>query len=156
MKNFISVEEFVNLSNISFNEFYDNYFNGLYNGYIKEENGNILVSASLLDEDIQPPKAEETEAETNNNADDITAELKAEIERLKKQIEEKDKQINEYALRFADLTERALQITSQGQYLQVLDKAPETADNEELPQTTDIIIQPQKQNIFKRIFKKIR
>ena len=54
-----------------------------------------------------------------------------------------------------ELTEKALQITSQGQYIQALDKAPETANNDEIPQTTDIIIQPQKQNIFKRIIKKI-
>lgn len=160
MNNYISVEEFIKLNNISFNDFYDNYFKGLYKGYTIEENGNIFISAYLLGEDIKPPKAEETEepkANDNiiNNTADNTAELKAEIERLRKELAEKDKQIIECLNKFAELTEKALQITSQGQYIQALDKAPETANKDEIPQTTDIIIQPQKQNIFKRIIKKI-
>ena len=32
MNNYISVEEFIKLNNISFNDFYDNYFKGLYKG----------------------------------------------------------------------------------------------------------------------------
>ena len=156
MNNYISVEEFIKLNNISFNDFYDNYFKGLYKGYTIEENGNIFVSAYLLDEDIKPPKAEETEEpKANDNTADYTAELKAEIERLRKELAEKDKQIIECLNKFAELSEKALQITSQGQYIQALDKAPETANKDEIPQTTDIIIQPQKQNIFKRIIKKI-
>lgn len=159
MNNYISVEEFIKLNNISFNDFYDNYFKDVYKGYTIEENGNIFISAYLLGEDIKPPKAEETEEpkandKINNTADNIT-ELKAEIERLRKELAEKDKQIIDCLNKFAELTEKALQITSQGQYIQALDKAPETANNDEIPQTTDIIIQPQKQNIFKRIIKKI-
>ena len=156
---YITAEEFIKLKNITMKEFFNKYFSGVYSGYTKSENGKTLVSIELVDNYIDNTPTEEietTEETAKPKAEkkpDETEILIAEIERLRKELAEKDKQILECLNKFAELTEKALQITSQGQYIQALDKAPETAIAEELPQT-DIVIHTKKQNIFHRIFKK--
>lgn len=164
---YITVKEYTEITGISLNDFYKMYFNGDFDGYTKTENGNTYILKSILDEtspekkEIQKEKEKENipETETNNNINpDNTAELKAEIERLRNEIAEKDKKIIEFAERFAELSQQALQITSQGQYIQVL-QAPDIT-----PQAPDIPIietghtaetpKIKKDNILKRIFKR--
>lgn len=157
--NFISVAEFCEIKNITLNEFFKNYFNHLYDGFTKQENGNTYINIALIDEEIPQIVANTPTPKADKKTDDIET-LKKEIERLNSIIAEKDKiitdkdnKIIEFAEKFADLTQQAFQITSQGQYIQALDKAPETTNNEILPQTIEII-PPKKQTIFNRLFKK--
>ena len=166
MNNYISVDEFIKLKDISYDIFISDYNSGVYDFYSIKKNNEIYISVSLIDDYIPIPKEENITHQNNNtpdiihnNNDDIDT-LKKEIERLHSIIAEKDKiitdkdnKIIEFAEKFADLTQQAFQITSQGQYIQALDKAPETANNEILPQTIEII-PPKKQNIFNRLFKK--
>lgn len=163
---YITVKEYTEKMGISYDEFWNKYFNGDFNGFIKEESGNTYISTSIFNtptpekKEIQKENEKEIipDTENENIFNDDTAELKAEIERLKQIIAEKDNKIIEFAERFAELSQQALQITSQGQYIQVLqapDKRPqapdfpiyETGQTAETPKT-------KKDNILKRIFKK--
>lgn len=163
---YITVKEYTEKTGISFDDFYKMYFNGDFDGYIKNENGNIYILKSIIEtpvpdkKEIQKEKEKEITPDTEKEIiiNDDTAELKAEIERLKQIIAEKDNKIIEFAERFAELSQQALQITSQGQYIQVLqapDKIPqapdlpiiETGHSAETPKT-------KKDNILKRIFKR--
>ena len=164
---YITAKEYIEIKGITFDTFWNMYFNGAFDGFTKYENGNAYISKSIFDitppekKEIQKEKEKENtpETETNNtNIPDDTAELKAEIERLRNVIAEKDKKIIEFAERFAELSQQALQITSQGQYIQVLqapDKRPQAPD---IPiiETGHIAETPKtkKDNILKRIFKR--
>lgn len=160
---YITVKEYIEIKDITFNDFWKMYFNGYFDGYSKEENGNTYILKSFLDtcpdekREIQKESKKESKSETNDNIsiktdDESTAELKAEIERLKNVIAEKDKKIIEFAEKFAELSQQALQITSQGQYIQALDKAQE--NNNSTENNVDVIIPDKKQSILKRIFRK--
>ena len=157
MNNYITVDEFIKLKNISYDTFMIDYNSGVYDLYSIKKNNEIYISVSLIDDYKPTPKEkniihQSNKTETNNNTNpDNTAELKAEIERLKNEIAEKDKKIIEFAEMFAELSQQALQITSQGQYIQVL-QAPdipiiETGHTAETPKI-------KKDNILKRIFKR--
>lgn len=157
MNNYITVDEFIKLKNISYDTFMIDYNSGVYDLYSIKKNNEIYISVSLIDDYKPTPKEkniihQNNKTETNNNINpDNTAELKAEIERLRNEIAEKDKKIIEFAEKFAELSQQALQITSQGQYIQVL-QAPdnpiiETGYTAETPKI-------KKDNILKRIFKR--
>lgn len=158
MNNYITVDEFINLKNISYDTFMKDYNSGVYDLYSIKKNNVIYISVSLIDDYKPTPKEKNIIHQNNNINTDNTAELKAEIERLRNEIAEKDKKIIEFAERFAELSQQALQITSQGQYIQVL-QAPDIT-----PQSPDIPIietghtaetpKSKKDNILKRIFKR--
>ena len=165
MNNYITVDEFIKLKNISYDTFMIDYNIGVYDLYSIKKNKEIYISVSLIDDYKPTPKEKDiihqnnnTETNNNNINPDNTAELKAEIERLRNEIAEKDKKIIEFAEMFAELSQQALQITSQGQYIQVL-QAPD-----KIPQAPDIPIietgntaetpKIKKDNILKRIFKR--
>ena len=159
---YITVKEYTEITGISFADFWNLYFSGAYNGYTKDENGNTYILKSILDTTIPEKKEIQKEKEKeiiiDTNIPDNTAELKAEIERLKNEIAEKDKKIIEFAERFAELSQQALQITSQGQYIQVLQAPDITPQAPDIPinetgKTADIIT-TKKDNILKRLFKR--
>lgn len=152
MNEYITAKEYTELTGISFDEFYTKYFSGYFQGYSKDENGIYILKSFVEEKEIQKEKKKEIPTETEKTADN-TAELKAEIERLKQVIAEKDNQLIEFAFKFAELSQQALQITSQSQYIQVLDKAPESsAEDTEIQ--TEIETPKKKKGLLKRLLKK--
>lgn len=179
----LSVSEFAERAGVTPAAVYARIKTGGIDKYVDNESGRKRISTAALpfftprqeeskvDSQIQSTLQNElnqVDNQNQSNSDKLIAELteqvkglNAQVETLIRQIEEKDTKLIEYADKFAELAEKAINTTGQAQLLHahaVSEEEPETVNPEpvaEITETTEINQnQPTKDNFWSRIFKK--
>lgn len=180
----LTVPEFAERAGVSKQAVYSRMKSGSIDGYISEEGGKKRISTAALpffaprqenvkvdgqEQTTSPDKLSEVDNRLDNqkqsNSDKLVAELADQVKTLSQQVEtliqqnkEKDAKLIEYADKFAELAEKAINTTGQAQLLHahaVTEEEPEMVIPEPVPETTEVNqSQSKKDNLLSRIFKK--
>lgn len=177
---YLTVPEFAERAGVSKQAVYSRIKSGSIDEYIAEEGGKKRISTAALP--FFTPRQEENKVDSQNqstlpnelnqldnqnqsNSDKLIVELTEQVKALSQQVEtlirqneEKDKKLIEYADKFAELAEKAINTTGQAQLLHahavveeetgmvVVEPAQETSEVNQDQSTKD--------NFWSRIFKK--
>lgn len=181
---YLAVPEFAERAGVSKQAVYSRIKSGSIDDYISEEGGKKRISTAALpffaprqengkvdrqEQTTSPDKLTEVDGQVDSqnqsNSDKLIEKLTEQVEALNRQVEtlirqneEKDKKLIEYADKFAELAEKAINTTGQAQLLHahaVTEDEPETVIPEPVQDTIEVNQnQSTKVNFLSRIFKK--
>lgn len=181
---YLPVPEFAERAGVSKQAVYSRIKSGSIDDYISEEGGKKRISTEALpffaprqdsgkvdnqEQTTLPDKLikvdEQVDNQDQSNPDKLFAELTEQVKALNQQVEtliqqnrEKDAKLIEYADKFAELAEKAINTTGQAQLLHahaVTEEEPETMSPEPVQETIEVNQnQSTKVNFLSRIFKK--
>lgn len=181
---YLTVPEFAERAGVSKQAVYSRMKSGSIDDYISEEGGKKRISTAALpffaprqenvkvdrqEQTTLPDKLSEVDNQLDNqnqsNTDKLIVELTEQVKALNRQVEaliqqnkEKDAKLIEYADKFAELAEKAINTTGQAQLLHahaVTEDEPETVIPGPVQDAIEVNQdQPTKVNFLSRIFKK--
>ena len=181
---YLTVPEFAERAGVSKQAVYSRIKSGSIDEYISEEGGKKRISTAALpffaprQENVKVDRQEQTtlmdklsevdnqlDSQNQSNTNKLIEELTNQVNTLNQQIEtlirqnrEKDAKLMEYADKFAELAEKAINTTGQAQLLHahaVTEEEPEMVIPELVSETTEVNqSQSKKDNLLSRIFKK--
>lgn len=177
---YLAVPEFAERAGVSRQAVYSRMKSGNIDDYISEEGGKKRISTAALpffasrQDKNETDNQEQTtltgfdgqiDDQKRSTTDKLIADLSRQVKALSEQVEvlaqqnkEKDKKLIEYADKFAELAEKAINTTGQAQLLHahaVTEEDPETVTPEPAQETIEAKQdQPTKNNFLSRIFKK--
>lgn len=181
---YLAVPEFAERAGVSKQAVYSRIKSGSVDEYISEEGGKKRISTAALpffaprqdsgkadnqEQTTLPDKLTEVdgqvESQNQSNSDKLIVELTEQVKTLSQQVEsliqqnkEKDAKLIEYADKFAELAEKAINTTGQAQLLHahaVTEEEPEMVIPEPVSETTEVKQdQSIKNNFLSRILKK--
>lgn len=181
---YLPVPEFAERAGVSKQAVYSRIKSGSIDDYISKDGGKKRISTAALpffaprQENVKVDRQEQTtlmhklsevddqlDSQNQSNTDKLIAELTNQVKTLSQQVEtliqqnkEKDKKLIEYADKFAELAEKAINTTGQAQLLHahaVTEEEPETVTPEPAQETVEVKQdQSIKNNFLSRIFKK--
>ena len=180
---YLPVPEFAERAGVSRQAVYSRMKSGNIDDYISEEGGKKRISTAALpffasrqdkQDKNEPDNQEQTilteldrqiDDQKQSTTDKLIADLSRQVKTLSEHVEvlvqqnkEKDKKLIEYADKFAELAEKAINTTGQAQLLHahaVTEEEPEMVIPEPVPETTEVNqSQSKKDNLWSRVFKK--
>lgn len=181
---YLTVPEFAERAGVSKQAVYSRIKSGSIDEYISEEGGKKRISTAALpffaprQENVKVDRQEQTtlmdklsevdnqlDGQNQSNTNKLIGELTNQVKTLSQQIEtlirqnrEKDAKLMEYADKFAELAEKAINTTGQAQLLHahaVTEEEPEMVIPEPVSETTEVKQdQSIKNNFLSRILKK--
>jgi hypothetical protein len=177
---YLPVPEFAERAGVSKQAVYSRMKSGNIDDYISEEGGKKRISTAALpffssrqdkneadnqEQTILTGLDRQIDDQKQSTTDKLIADLSCQVKTLSEQVEvlvqqnkEKDKKLIEYADKFAELAEKAINTTGQAQLLHahaVTEEDPETVTPEPAQETVEVKQdQSIKNNFLSRIFKK--
>lgn len=177
---YLPVPEFAERAGVSRQAVYSRMKSGNIDDYISEEGGKKRISTAALpffssrqdkneadnqEQTILTELDRQIDDQKQSTTDKLIADLNRQVKTLSEQVEvlvqqnkEKDKKLIEYADKFAELAEKAINTTGQAQLLHahaVTEEEPETVTPEPAQETVEVKQdQSIKNNFLSRIFKK--
>lgn len=160
---YLTVPEFAERAGVSKQAVYSRIKSGSIDEYISEEGGKKRISTAALpffaprqdsgkvdnqEQTTLLDKLTEVDSQNQSNSDKLIAELTEQVKTLSQQIEtlirqnnEKDAKLIEYADKFAELAEKAINTTGQAQLLHahaITEEEPETVVPEPVQETIEV------------------
>ena len=177
---YLPVPEFAERAGVSKQAVYSRMKSGNIDDYISEVGGKKRISTAALpffasrqdkneadnqEQTILTGLDRQIDDQKQSTTDKLIADLSRQVKSLSEQVEvlvqqnkEKDKKLIEYADKFAELAEKAINTTGQAQLLHahaVTEEEPETVTPEPAQETVEVKRdQSKKNNFLSRIFKK--